>query len=118
MNNIKTFENFNNQDIFKYISNDDIENIKNYIKSGNNLNIKNKYNYTILMYASEYNNSEIVQLLLDNKVDIDYVGYDGNTALHIACRFGNTEIVRLLIDAGADFNKKDNHKKTHCHNLK
>ena len=33
MNNIKTFENFNNQDIFKYIKNNDIESVKNYKKN-------------------------------------------------------------------------------------
>ena len=33
MNNIKTFENFNNQDIFTYIDNNDIKSVKNYINS-------------------------------------------------------------------------------------
>ncbi len=41
MNNIKTFENFNNQDIFTYIKNNDIESVKNYIDSGYDLNIQN-----------------------------------------------------------------------------
>ena len=39
MKNIKTFENFNNQDIFDYIRTGDIESIKNYIDSGYDLNI-------------------------------------------------------------------------------
>ena len=41
MNNIKTFENFNDQDIFTYVNNNDIESIKNYIDSGYDLNIQN-----------------------------------------------------------------------------
>ncbi len=40
MNNIKTFENFNNQDIFTYLKNNDIQSIKNYIDSGYDLNIQ------------------------------------------------------------------------------
>ncbi len=43
MNNIKTFENFNNQDIFTYIKNNDIKSVKNYIDSGNDLDIKNTW---------------------------------------------------------------------------
>ena len=41
MNNIKTFENFNNQDIFTYIKNYDIESVKNYINSGYDLYLEN-----------------------------------------------------------------------------
>ncbi len=48
MNNIKTFENFNNQDIFTYIKDNDIQSVKNYINSGYDLNIKNEYGYTTI----------------------------------------------------------------------
>ena len=33
MNNIRNFENFNNQDIFTYIEKNDIQSVKNYIDS-------------------------------------------------------------------------------------
>ena len=59
MNNIKNFENFNKKDIFKYIYINDIQSVKNYIDSGYNLNIKNKYDYTPLMLAA-VDNIEII----------------------------------------------------------
>ena len=34
MNNIKTFENFNNKDIFTYIKDKDVKSVENYIYSG------------------------------------------------------------------------------------
>ena len=49
MNNIKTFENFNNQDIFKYVKNNDIESVKKYIDSGYDLNIQNNDGNTPLI---------------------------------------------------------------------
>jgi hypothetical protein len=41
MGKIKTFVNFNNQNIFEYISRNNIQLVKNYIDSGYDLNIKN-----------------------------------------------------------------------------
>ena len=55
MNNIKTFENFNNKDIFTYIENNDIKSVENYINSGADLNIKNGDGYTALILASKNN---------------------------------------------------------------
>ena len=69
MNNIKTFENFNNQDIFKYISNNDIKSVKNYINSKNDLNIQKIDGDTALIYAASYNNRKMVELLLDYYAD-------------------------------------------------
>ena len=55
MNNIKTFENFNSQDIFLYIKNNDIQSIEKYINSGYDLNIQNNVGYTPLIYAVYHN---------------------------------------------------------------
>ena len=109
MNNIKTFENFNNQDIFAYIRNYDIESIKNYIDSGYDLNIQNNYGYTPLIYATAHNKIKIVELLLSAGADINKQNNSGNTALiWAASRNNNIEIVKLLLNAGADINKQDN----------
>ncbi len=71
MKNIKTFENFNNQDIFTYIKNNDIESLKNYIDSGYDLNIKDDYGYTLLIYVNNIIMIEIVKLLLNAGADIN-----------------------------------------------
>ncbi len=69
MRNIKTFENFNNQDIFTYIENYDIESVKNYIDSGYDLNKQNIYGRTAFIVAAYYNNVKTVELLLDYVAD-------------------------------------------------
>ena len=81
MNNIKTFENFNKQDIFTYILNNDVKSVKNYIDSGYDLNIQNDNGHTPLNRAVEYNNIEIVKLLLNAGADIDKQNNYGYTAL-------------------------------------
>ena len=108
MNNIKTFKNFNEQDIFKYIENRDIQSIKNYIDSGYDLNIQNEYSNTPLILATLSNKIEIVKLLLDSGADIDKQNNDGYTALILAVMYNNLEIVELLLNAGAYIDKQNN----------
>ena len=86
MNTIKTFENFNNQDIFTYIYTNDIESVKNYINFGYDLNIQNY----------------IVKLLLDSGADIDKQNNKGYTALTAAASNNNLEVVEFLLDYHAD----------------
>ena len=102
MNNIKTFENFNNQDIFTYIRNNDIKSIKNYINSGYDLNIQDDDGYTPLIYATSNNKIEIVKLLLNAGTDIDKQNIYGRTALIVAAYYNNVKTVELLLDYVAD----------------
>ena len=81
MNNIKTFENFNNQDIFTYIKNNDIKSVKNYINSGYDLNIKNNEGETALIIASRNNNREIIELLLNYHAD-EFILNDNNDSFY------------------------------------
>ena len=108
MNNIKNFKNFNTQDIFTYIANDDIQLVKNYINANYNLNIKNDYGHTPLMYAVLKNSIEIVKLLLNAGADVNDQDNDGYTALIWATHNSdNKEIVKLLLNAGADIDKQN-----------
>ena len=107
MNNIKTFENFNNQDIFEYIYENDIKSVENYINSGHDLNIKNEYGYTALILASKNNKIEIAKLLLSASADINKQNNNGYTALIFAAYYNNVKIVKLLLNAGADINKQN-----------
>ena len=108
MNNIKTFENFNNKDIFTYIKNNDIQSIKNYIKSGYDLNKQDNDGDTALIDAAYLNNIEIVKLLLEYGADVNKQNIIGYTALISGVVNNNIEIVKLLLNAGADLNKQDN----------
>jgi len=102
MNNIKNFKNFNTQDIFTYIANDDIQLVKNYINANYNLNIKNDYGHTPLMYAVLKNSIEIVKLLLNAGADIDKQDNNGYTALIYAAYDNNRNVIELLLDYHAD----------------
>ena len=64
--------------------------------------------YTPLMYASNFGNLEIAQLLIENKASINSQTKDGQTALQFAAINQQKEIVRLLINNGAEINGKDN----------
>ncbi|VDI81168.1 Hypothetical predicted protein [Mytilus galloprovincialis] len=43
---------------------------------------------------------ETVTVCLQNKANIDYQGYEGNTALHMAAEWGHPQITRYLVEQG------------------
>ena len=110
MNNIKTFENFNNKDIFTYIKNNDIKLIENYINSGYDLNIQNINGYTPLSYATIYGRIESVKLLLNAGADINI--QDSNISLLYAAIINRIEIVKLLLNTGIYIDKQDKYGNT------
>ena len=54
-----------------------------------------------LMYAADYGNIELVQLLLDAGADFSYRDDTGSTALECAAVVGNENIANLLLKLGA-----------------
>ncbi|KZZ89522.1 glycerophosphodiester phosphodiesterase GDE1 [Ascosphaera apis ARSEF 7405] len=52
----------------------------------------------VLALATKANFIDIVKLLVEAGVDINYQDENGETALHIAARFGHTQCAKLLID--------------------
>ncbi len=109
MKNIKTFENFNNQDILEYIEKNDIKSVKNYIESGYDLNSQNSDGITPLIKSVINDKIEIVKLLLNAGADIDKQDNFGRTALIYATFYNSTMIIKLLLDAGANIDKQDNY---------
>ena len=107
MNNIKTFENFNNQDIFTYVEDGNIQLVKNYINSGYNLNMQDDNGNTLLIYSTFYNKIRIIELLLNAGANINKQNINGYTALIYAARNNNIEIIKLLLNAGADIDKQN-----------
>ena len=73
---------------------------KKLIKNGCNLNAKDEYGYTVLMYAVDMNYIDIIKELIKAGVDLN-INRDNKTALSIAIENGNFYVAKLLIEAGA-----------------
>lgn len=56
----------------------------------------------VLALATKANFIDIVQLLVDAGVDINYQDEQGETALHIAARFGHDKCAKILLDGSND----------------
>jgi hypothetical protein len=80
---------------------------KQFIKAGVDVNYRYPLarNYadgmTALLYASKWNNLEIVKMLIENGADMNVREINGNTALALAQANGNKEISNFLIEHGA-----------------
>jgi len=77
-----------------------------------NVNFQNKYNSTVLMYASSNGHTDIIKLLIEAGANVNFQNYDNNTALMFASEKGHTDIIKLLIEAGADINIQNKYNKT------
>ena len=60
--------------------------------------------YTLLSYAVEKNNRDVVEFLLDCGADVNLRAAAGLTPLYLAAESGNMEMVKLLLDRKANPN--------------
>jgi glycerophosphodiester phosphodiesterase len=60
----------------------------------------------VLALATKMNFVDIVRLLVDAGVDINYQDGQGETALHVAARFGHAECAKILLE-GSEYQKAD-----------
>uniref|UniRef100_S4RLR0 M-phase phosphoprotein 8 n=1 Tax=Petromyzon marinus TaxID=7757 RepID=S4RLR0_PETMA len=72
------------------------------IRSGANVNARQKNGSTALIYAAEKNHLSTLALLLENGARVNLQQNNGETALSKACKRGDVEMVRLLLDNFAD----------------
>ncbi len=99
---------YENLSLFDLIKDGKTDLVKKKIESGADVNVKNNYGNTPLIWASDTRQTEIVKLLLEYGADANAKNNNGNTPLHCASIYGYTEIVKLLLEYGADANAKDN----------
>ena len=62
---------------------------------------------TLLQYASQYGNVDVVDALLDANADPNVCNKEGESPLMIASQKAHVQIVRKLLDKKADINKKN-----------
>lgn len=68
--------------------------------------------HTALSICAEKGYSEFVELLIDNKANLEIKTKKGCSPLWLACSSGQLEVVQLLVSAGADVDSQDNRKVT------
>ena len=85
-----------------------VDEIKDLVKKGANLNVRDKYGNTPLVHAAIFGDKENVKTLLELGADVEVRGQYGYSALIRAAQYGlyGDSIVKMLIDSGADVNAK------------
>ncbi len=99
--------------IFDAAVNGDTTYIASYIKTGCDVDLKNKDGVTALMLAAYFGQIDAMRLLIGAKADINAQDNNyGETALMMAASRGQTEAVKLLVYSGADLKLKNKERKT------
>jgi ankyrin repeat protein len=78
------------------VNNNDIGIVKLLIDKKADVNWKDGFNTTALMYAASKGNREIVKLLLENDADVNATDGQGNTVLSAAKESKNEEVIRII----------------------
>jgi ankyrin repeat protein len=96
-------------DIFSVIRSGDFEGVKQWLKTGPDINKPDNEGWTAINRASYHGCTEIVKLLLAQPgIDFNKADIYGWTPINHASYHGYTEIVKLLLaQPGIDFNKPD-----------
>ncbi|XP_059148176.1 putative ankyrin repeat protein RF_0381 [Physella acuta] len=69
----------------------------------------------IMKHMNDRLSTEVLQLLLDNKADVNLANNKGRTVLHYCVKTRRLEQVKLLLEAGADVNIQNSDHKTPVH---
>lgn len=92
------------QDIFEAVRTGNISRVEALMKENKDtINSVNENGFTPLIIATYRNQLAIVEYLINNNVDINYISQEGSALLG-ACYKGNTELTKLLLENGADVN--------------
>lgn len=86
----------------------DTQTVRSLLRSGSEVDARNKYGMTALMYAAEKNHAGTLDVLLKAGADIDAKNNEGSTALIIAVIHGCEGAAEILLDAGANVRIRNN----------
>jgi len=92
-----TFENFE-----KIVYDNDLDTFKEEVEKLSDINIQNKYGWTLLHIAIRRDRQDMVNFLLDNNADINQIDGVGWTPLMEAIMDDMPRLVSILVDRGAD----------------
>jgi hypothetical protein len=91
-------------ELIKACRNGDLNLVRSLIENGSNVNYKDKFGISSLIWASSRNHLEVVKVLIENGVE----NSDIKTSLLCASQHGHLEIIKYLVSNGADVNHKSN----------
>lgn len=63
--------------VFDFSKTGDKDKVLEYLKTGGNINIQDKFGWTMLMYACKYNEIEMVRFLIDKGADVNIKDHKG-----------------------------------------
>ncbi|MDE0683896.1 MAG: ankyrin repeat domain-containing protein, partial [Candidatus Poribacteria bacterium] len=99
----------NSTDLWTAARTGDLQAIKRYIEEDGNINALDKaFQLSAMSWSALYGQTEVVQLLIENGVDVNIKSGDGTTPLHSAAFLGRTDVAKLLLDNGADIKTRNN----------
>jgi uncharacterized protein len=88
----------------------DAEAVRALIRTGANVNARNRYGIAPLQVAATGGNAAIIEQLLEAGADPNTATPEGETALMAAARTGDPASVRLLVTRGANVNAREGWK--------
>ncbi|MHC4463040.1 MAG: ankyrin repeat domain-containing protein [Planctomycetota bacterium] len=94
--------------LHRAIQHGDVNNVRNLIEEGADVNAKDGSGRIPLGYAAEKGNMEIVELLFAAGADVNGKGHDGQLPFVWASEMGHLDIAKLLILEGTDVTDMDN----------
>jgi ankyrin repeat protein len=93
---------------FNTVIQNNIEDIKQYVSYGFDVNREDASGWAALHLASQLGYFEIAKYLIENGATINACNNINSwSALHIACRYAHLNIVNLLIKKGWNINQKE-----------
>jgi ankyrin repeat protein len=102
-----------NTRLLECVKSGDLECVKDALRAGADVNIKNRFGDTALLVAVSYRKLELVKELIKAGANVNEKKLHGIPVLIVACIEGRTtEIVKELIKAGANINSQDNYGRT------
>ncbi|KAI8970359.1 ankyrin repeat-containing domain protein [Mycotypha africana] len=71
-----------------------------------------KTGWTVLLYAAQNGNANLVSYLLSISADFDHIDNEGNSALHYAAAWGHITVMELLVSEGCNVDLENNEHAT------
>lgn len=80
----------------------DVQAVRDLLRSGTDVNARDRHGQTALMLAAHHGHGEIAAILVEAGADLDVAAKHNLTALMLAIVAGHAAVARVLVQAGAD----------------